>query len=435
MGAALWLFAIAWGVSPILLLWAIVAIRDKAKQVPVLEDKLNSTAQQLDSLARDLDNTQRDVDERGKSIEALGKRLLKDNVKAVGSKVTANNYATSKKAFETVFEFCDKHGFAVPQTDRVEILADLKSSFEDAVKKQWHKEEQARIKRQIREEQKLETERLRELQRLENQELAVQTALQKALQKAHDEHDSEVDRLRAQLQDAQDKLQRAKSMAQMTRAGFVYVISNVGSFGKDFFKIGMTRRLEPMDRVRELGDASVPFPYDVHMLISCDDAPALENTLHKELQAARVNKVNPRREFFRTDIKTLAHLVEKNHGKVDYVLEPEALEYNESLNMSDEDYEYVAEQTSRFDEDEEGFSQESADAIVPTRPERPANPANSPSAVVPEPEPEPESEETADEERQVVSCPLCDADLFADTLIDGENACSHCNGIFKVSME
>jgi len=431
MGAALWLFAIAWGISPIFLLWGIIKIRDKAKQVPSLQQKLNSTAQQRDSLSRDLDATRHDVAERGKSIEALGKRLLKDNVKAVGSKVTASNYATSKKAFETVFAFCEKHGFAVPQSERKDILADLQSSFEDAVKKEWHREEQARIKRQIREEQKLEAERQRELQRLENQELAVQTALQKALQKAKDEHDSEVERLRAQLQEAQDKLQRAKSMAQMTRAGFVYVISNVGSFGKDLFKVGMTRRLEPMDRVRELGDASVPFPYDVHMLISCDDAPALENALHKELHAARVNKVNPRREFFRTDVQTLARLVEKNHGKVDYVLEPEALEYNESITMSDEDYEYVAEQTARFDEDEEGFSKERAGAATPARP-APLAPVPVAVTAAPEPEPEPEPEE---EERQVVSCPLCDADVIADTLVEGDNTCPQCGGVFKVSME
>jgi hypothetical protein len=433
MGAALWLFAIAWGVSPIILLWMIISIRDTAKQVPVLQQEIKNTAQQRDVLSRDLDFTRRSVVEKEKSIEAIGKRLLKDNVKSVSAKITANNYATSKKAFETVFEFCDKHGFAVPLSERKNILDDLKNSFEDAVKKQWHKEEQARIKSQIREEQKLEAERQRELQRLENQELAVQTALQKALQKTQGEHDSEVERLRAQLQEAQEKLQRAKSMAQMTRAGFVYVISNVGSFGNDLFKVGMTRRLEPMDRVRELGDASVPFPYDVHMLISCDDAPALENTLHKELQAARVNKVNPRREFFRTDIQTLARLVEKNHGKVDYVLEPEALEYNESLNMSDEDFEYVAEQTSQFDEDEEGFSPDRAGATAPARPVIPSTPVNVPNAV--ETQTGTDSEEAEDEERQVVSCPLCDVDIFADTLVDGENKCTHCNGVFSVSME
>ena len=80
----------------------------------------------------------------------------------------------------------------------------------------------------------------------------------------------------------------------------MYVLSNIGSFGEGVYKIGMTRRLEPQDRVRELGDASVPFPFDVHMMISCDDAPSLENALHRESHKQRVNKVNFRKEFFRT---------------------------------------------------------------------------------------------------------------------------------------
>jgi hypothetical protein len=121
----------------------------------------------------------------------------------------------------------------------------------------------------------------------------------------------------------------------------VYVISNVGSFGESVYKIGMTRRLEPMDRVRELGDASVPFPFDVHMMISCEDAPKLENALHRELHTYRVNHMNPRKEFFRIDIETIRKLVEKYHGTVEYVADAEALEYRQSLNMSEEDQEFI----------------------------------------------------------------------------------------------
>src|SRR5690606_27789669 len=98
--------------------------------------------------------------------------------------------------------------------------------------------------------------------------------------------------LEAALAEAHAKAERALSMAQQTRRGHVYVISNEGSFGRHVYKIGMTRRLEPMDRVRELGDASVPFPFDVHAMIFCDDAPALENALHKRLHERRRNLVN-----------------------------------------------------------------------------------------------------------------------------------------------
>ena len=111
--------------------------------------------------------------------------------------------------------------------------------------------------------------------------------------------------------EAEEKNQRALSMAQQTKRGNVYVISNIGSFGENVYKVGMTRRLEPMDRVRELGDASVPFPFDVHAIIESDDAPALENTLHKALALMQVNKVNPRKEFFRVSLSDIHEIKEK----------------------------------------------------------------------------------------------------------------------------
>ena len=111
------------------------------------------------------------------------------------------------------------------------------------------------------------------------------------------------------------------------RAGHVYVISNVGAFGGNMVKIGMTRRLEPLDRVRELGDASVPFRYDVHAMIFSDDAVGLENHLHHRLAAHRVNLVNMRREFFRVspaDVRDI--LVGQDASIITWVDEPERLE-------------------------------------------------------------------------------------------------------------
>lgn len=420
--------AVVWAVSPVILIPWVTKLRGQTKEIPNLKKNLAEQHQYGQSVHSQLTAALKKASAAEKNLETVGSRLLKDNVKFIGSKVTANNYSTSKKSLEGVFGFCEKQGCPIPGSTQKEILADLKKSFEEAVKKDWQREEQARIKRQIREEQKLEAERLRELQRLENQELSVQTALQKALQKAQSEHDEEVERLRAQLAEAQDKLQRAKSMAEMTRAGFVYVISNIGSFGRDFYKVGMTRRLEPLDRVKELGDASVPFPYDVHMMISCDDAPALENALHKALHAYRVNRVNPRREFFKADLQTIAQIVEQNHGRVDYVMEPEAIEYNESQNMSEEDYDFVASQTAMFDEDEEGFKASAApkkQRVAPTKPVQPASakteqPPEKPAPVV---------------NRERVACPICDGDIFADTLVEGSNTCPSCQGEFKVSLE
>lgn len=166
-------------------------------------------------------------------------------------------------------------------------------------------------------------------------------ALDKAMAEAEDKHSEEIERLQARLAEAEENSKRALSQAQMTKSGYVYVISNIGSFGEGVFKIGMTRRLEPEIRVRELGDASVPFPFDVHMMISCEDAPTLENALHRAFHKLSLNKTNPRKEFYRTDIEAIRQIVEKHHGEVQYVADPEALEYRQSLAMSDEDSAFI----------------------------------------------------------------------------------------------
>ncbi|HBF33379.1 TPA: hypothetical protein DDW35_02325 [Candidatus Sumerlaeota bacterium] len=278
-------------------------------------------------------------------------RLLKDSVKHLSSKLTPQNFTTTKSKTLSLFEYCEKKGVPVEKTLQTEILNELKKDYEEVVRKDFAKQEQLRIREKIREEQREEAERFRELDRLGKQEQTLELALQRAINRLKDEHAEEVERLREQLREAQERLQRAKSQAELTKAGYVYVISNIGSFGENVYKVGMTRRLEPMDRVRELGDASVPFPFDVHMMISCEDAPALENALHKEIRHAQVNKVNPRKEFFRVELNEIVRIVQKNQGRVDYVAEPEALEYRNSINMTKEDEEFVGAVMGEFDQE------------------------------------------------------------------------------------
>ncbi len=281
---------------------------------------------------------------RDHTIDKLGKRLLSDNVKWVSAKLTKNNLATSCERIHKVAEFCRKSEYEVENKYERELIEELHEEYKLVLRREFDKEEQARIKAIIREEKKAEQDLEREMRRIESEKDAIQKALDIALKKATDEHSEEVERLRQKLLEAEEKAQRAKSMAQLTKAGHIYVISNIGSFGEDVFKIGMTRRLEPMDRVKELGDASVPFPFDVHMMISCDDAPTLENTLHRALHRNRLNKINTRKEFFRSDIEEIRRIVEEHHGEVSYVASPEALQYRESLDMSDDDYDFITEQ-------------------------------------------------------------------------------------------
>jgi len=127
------------------------------------------------------------------------------------------------------------------------------------------------------------------------------------------------------------------SRAQMTRSGHVYVISNIGSFGEQVFKIGMTRRLDPMDRIKELGDASVPFAFDVHAIIFSEDAPAMESVLHNAFDKNRVNQVNERKEFFNISIDQIVDVAKKHCGEVEITRIAAAEEYRKTQALRAED--------------------------------------------------------------------------------------------------
>jgi hypothetical protein len=199
------------------------------------------------------------------------------------------------------------------------------------------REEQRRIREQIREEEKARREYERAMRDAARDEELARKAMERAQQqlaKASEEqrakYETQLRELEARLRDAEERNQRALSMAQQTRRGHVYVVSNVGSLGEDVYKIGLTRRLEPMDRIRELGDSSVPFEFDVHAMIFAEDAPALEHQLHRHFLLSQVNKVNPRKEFFRVDLAHIREEIEKLGVAAQWTMTAKAQEYRES---------------------------------------------------------------------------------------------------------
>ncbi len=318
-----------------------VSYEELRQENTILKRDLQNIDVSMRKLELDRELQQKRQELLDRKVTELGDRYLKENIKWIMSSVSADNFAACKKRMQDVIGRCRETGLEVPRDAESALFAELKAEFEKSVRAAFEREEQARIKAQIREEQKFEKEIEREIRQAERERAAVEAALQKALAEAKDEHSVEIERLRTRLAEAEAKAQRAVSQAQRTKSGYVYVISNIGSFGDKVFKIGMTRRLEPLDRVRELGDASVPFPFDVHMMISCDDAPALENALHRALHKLRINKMKPRKEFFRVDLDEVRRIVWENHGEVEYRVDPEALEYRQSLEMSSEDSEYI----------------------------------------------------------------------------------------------
>ncbi|WP_040771897.1 DUF4041 domain-containing protein, partial [Rhodopseudomonas sp. B29] len=200
----------------------------------------------------------------------------------------------------------------------------------DFLAKQAEEKEIERAERdRMREERKAQQEIERERGRLEKERQHYENALNSLVANGDE---AGATRLREQMDDVDRALASVDYRAANIRAGYVYVISNIGSFGERMVKIGMTRRLDPMDRIRELSDASVPFNFDVHALFFSKDAVSIETEMHARLAAMRVNTINRRREFFRaTPSEVKVHLGELTGELLEFTELPEALEYRQSL--------------------------------------------------------------------------------------------------------
>ena len=335
---------------------SVVSYKELQDENTILKRDLRNIDVHVRKLQLDRDLQRQTQDTLDQKIKELGSRYLKENVKWIGTSLNPNNFASCKQRLQDVIERCRGLGFDVSTDEDSALLADLREEYKKAVSAAFEREEQARIRAQIREEQMRERETgelERKREQLEREREAIKAAVEKTLAEAKDQHSAEIEQLNAELAAKQSEIdanQRAISQAQITKSGHVYVISNIGSFGEGVFKVGMTRRLKPDERILELGDASVPFPFDVHMMIHSDDAPTLENALHKKLFKLRMNRANPRKEFFKVDIETICQFVKAHHGEVEYVADAEALQYRQSLAMSDEDQEFIE---STFDEREE----------------------------------------------------------------------------------
>ncbi|WP_329503576.1 DUF4041 domain-containing protein [Francisella tularensis] len=219
-----------------------------------------------------------------------------------------------------------------------EKIKELHLTYEYKVKKQREKEEQAEIRAQMREEARAEAE----IKKAEAEALKEQKIYQKALDTARKELllasdnarvelEEKITELNIKISEIIEKHQRLKSMAEQTKQGHVYIISNIGSFGENVYKIGMTRRLEPNDRVSELGSASVPFVFDIHAMIHTNNAPELEKRLHDRFDNYRLNMKNKRKEFFNVELSEIKKAVtEYTSLDIEFIETAVAQDYYES---------------------------------------------------------------------------------------------------------
>ena len=249
-----------------------------------------------------------------------------------------------KKAYEALNKLGEPNHIEITQSFLQLKLEELHAAYEYQDKLYQEKEEQRQIREQMKEEEKVQKEIEKAKKESEQDEKRYQKALEKAKEELNAAHGEKLDQLKEQmkaleekLKEAQENKERAMSRAQMTKSGYVYIISNIGSFGEDVYKIGMTRRLEPSDRVKELGDASVPFAFDIHAMIYSENAPELETDLHKNFDSRRLNLVNQRKEFFKIKLDEISKYVALKNDKIEFTKLAEAREYRESISIRERD--------------------------------------------------------------------------------------------------
>jgi len=283
---------------------------------------------------------------KGRAVVKVYKKLMlrafNGECDVLIAKVKWNNVNQMIERMQKLFDAINKLGvgFKVYLNSRYFDLKikELSLEYEYQVKRQKEKEEIKAIQEELREEERAKREYEQAQREAEKEEANYQKALEKARAEfesttgdKHEKLQAKIDKLELELKEAQEKKERAMSMAQQTKRGHVYIISNIGSFGENVYKIGMTRRLEPTDRVKELGDASVPFQFDIHAMIYSDEAPTLENELHKAFTNKKVNMLNNRKEFFNVTIDEIEEKVGEIGIAAEFSKLPEAMEYRETL--------------------------------------------------------------------------------------------------------
>lgn len=268
-------------------------------------------------------------------------RAFNGECDAAVAKVKYNNVRVMEarigKSFDIINGLAEVNQCRIVAAYRDLKLAELRLVHEYEEKLQAEKEEQRRIREQIRDEEIAQRQLEKAREDAEREEAKYQEALDSARQEVallegakQAKLSLRIEELERRLAEAHTNKERAIAQAQLTKSGHVYVVSNVGSFGEHVFKIGMTRRLDPLERIKELSDASVPFNFDVHAVIFSENAPALEAELHRQFELRRVNRVNERKEFFRVTIHEIAAAVHEKKSDVQFLTHAAAEEYRKT---------------------------------------------------------------------------------------------------------
>lgn len=298
-----------------------------------------------------------------RNLEKLTLRAFNSECDATIDKVTFSNLdaiaARITKAYQDLNEVCQPVGISITQVFLNSKIEELHACYEYQVKLKEEREEQRKIREEMREQARIAKEIEDSKKKIEKEEthfnqiiadlqtrmeaasaaekaqiadlqtrmeaasaeerkqmVALQQIKEAAVAAERAQYEAKLHEYKEQLASVNKDKEEVLYREQSTRAGYVYIISNLGSFGEHVFKIGVTRRLEPQERIDELGDASVPFDFDIHAMIFSEDAPSLEGALHEHFADRAINKVNPRKEFFRVSLDEIESVVRTHHDKI-----------------------------------------------------------------------------------------------------------------------
>jgi len=269
-------------------------------------------------------------------------RAFNGESEAAIAKVAWNNASTMeeriRKAFDAINGLGSVMHVSIADSYMNLKLSELQLEHELEEKKRAVLDEQHKVREQLCDQEQAHRELEAATVDAEEQEARFTKALEKARVDAaraegaeHARLTSRILELEEELKGASQKRERVRALAELTKAGYLYVLSNIGSFGEDVYKIGMTRRLDPNDRVKELSDASVPFKFDVHAMVYSEDAVAIESAFHDRFADRNLNAMNLRKEFFRVSIDELQAFATERGLKIAFTRLPEAREYRETM--------------------------------------------------------------------------------------------------------
>ena len=329
-----------------------INVESYKNQLDFIRDEQKTLIKQDQAATGAIDWTVNNSKSEGKKMVNDTKKLLlrafNNECDFAISKVNYRNFEASKKRISTAYKTISKLGRIMLISISPEYfdlkIQELHLAFEYEEAKQKEKERLQELRAEERELAKLKKEIEAERKKIKKEKMHYATAINATKEQlAMCTDDTQRDGLIKKLEELEKEASEIDKnlididyRAANERAGYVYIISNIGAFGPDVYKIGMTRRLEPMERINELGDASVPFKFDVHALIFSEDAPTLETALHQAFDKNKINMVNPRREFFNVKLEEIIKVVKENFdGAVEFTKIPEATQYRESIKLKE----------------------------------------------------------------------------------------------------